>query len=346
MSSVPTKEGLMRWVDETAAADGLDCRETLLLTKFAAYADADMCSWAKIATLERQARSSERKVRLMLRDFEAAGYIRRTGRTHTLEDSGREVPIYAWDGYLDEVKGRVSRALPTGAPCAPETTLGGTDDTATGAQGVPLYKNPLEPTSPDGEGARAREALFERLEAAYPKRGLGFTNRGRARSAFDGLADEGLDLEKLIRAAKGYAEDAKGKRGDQGLDYWLVDRKYRGWWPEAQLPFDDAKPSEGGAAHAGAAGWDDQQLWAKVNARLASALTQSEYGSYIRPAFLGERSGLLFVVALTGIARDWMARSCWRRVAAWWSETDPAKRPLTLVSKAEFEAALSREGVN
>jgi hypothetical protein len=35
----------------------------------------------------------------------------------------------------------------------------------------------------------------------------------------------------------------------------------------------------------------------------------------------------------------------WRRVSDWWRAADSAGRTLTLMSKIEFEAALSREGV-
>jgi chromosomal replication initiator protein len=55
----------------------------------------------------------------------------------------------------------------------------------------------------------------------------------------------------------------------------------------------------------------------------------------------------LHLVALTGHARDWIKARCWRRICNFWAEADAAKRPLSLVSKHEFEALLQRrtEGV-
>lgn len=238
---VPTKEALMRWVDDVAERDDLDAREALLLTKFAAYADADFTSWAKIETLMRQGRSGERKVQYMLRDFEARGYIRRTGRMHALEGSGREVPIYVWCGFLGDFQ-----AEGTGAQRAPERAQGCTDGGGTGAQGVHPQIEPIEPTSPDGEGARAQasgkeedfERVFVQLEAAFPSLGLAATFRDRAKVALRSVLAEGVPGEALVAAAGRYAADKAWKRKDLGLDHWLHDRRFRHWLPQPELALD------------------------------------------------------------------------------------------------------------
>src|SRR4051812_20278594 len=118
MSMLPTKEGLMKWVDDYAAIHDLGPREALIMSKFAAYADADMIGWAKISTLAQQGRSGERKVQYFLRELEVAGVIRRTGDTHRLKDSTRSVPLYEWVGYLESLRGEApisARRAPIGA---------------------------------------------------------------------------------------------------------------------------------------------------------------------------------------------------------------------------------------
>lgn len=332
---IPTKEALMRWVDDVAERDGLDCRETLLLTKFAAYAAADMTSWAKVDTLQRQSRSSERKVQYMLRDFEARGYIRRTGRAHTLE-SGREAPLYVWAGFLEDFAGEGS----TGAPGAPERALGCTDEGVTGAQGVHPQIEPIEPSysspSPDGEGeerARAREAVFLALERAFGKAGLGCTNRDRARAVLWRRLDEGWDASDLIAAAKAYEADRTFKRkGELGLDHWLHDLRFRRWLPDPQLPL--AAPAEAQA---------ETGPWLVTMAALQDRLGAERFGTWLSRAALGQIGEALYVVAWSGVARDWIRNNCWEALtAAWAAQEGSAGRPLTLIAKADFEALVRR----
>jgi hypothetical protein len=336
MSTLPTKEGLMKWVDDVAVELDLDPRATLVLTKFASYADASAQSWAAVKTLARQGRSSERKIQYLLRDFEAAGLIRKTGEMHRLPDSTREVPMYEFMGYLESLAAPASM----GARRAPIEGHGCTDGGGMGAQGVHPHNEPIEHTPSDEGDARAREAVFGRVEAAYPKRGLGFTNRPRALAAFLTLIGQGVDGEKLVAAAAAFALDRAGKATDQSLEFWLSDGKYRGWWPEARA--DEAVPAVSATPERLAAPDADCAVWRTVDAAACAALTESEYGSYLRRSFLALAGGQLLVVAATGVARDWIAQRCWRRIEGWWAAADAAKRPLKLVSKLEFEA-LSRQ---
>jgi hypothetical protein len=215
-----------------------------------------------------------------------------------------------------------------------------------GAHTVHPHNEQIEQTPSDEGDAGAREGLFERLEEAYPKRGLGFTNRGRARIEFWKLLDGGVEAEALIAAAARYAADRTVKRADLGLDYWLADRKYRGWQaagPVAGQVVAAANPSIAApAAVIDAAGEADQRLWAGVLAHLKNTLEAGDYVSYASRLALAERSGQLFAVAWSGLARDWLSRRCWTLIEKHWAGADDRGRSLVLTSKSEFEAAAMR----
>ncbi len=69
------------------------------------------------------------------------------------------------------------------------------------------------------------------------------------------------------------------------------------------------------------------------------------FGSWIAPAALREgQAGDVVVVTPTGIARDWIRRSAWRRVSELWAANDPTSRRLDLKSRLEFEAAHGTSG--
>lgn len=340
MSAAPNmKTRLYQWVDDQQQ---LGPREALILTKMAAYADADGCAWSKVATLAYESRSSERTVHYVLRKFEADGLIRDTGRKHRLDGTTRDVPIYQ---LAPEVEGLGMRgSIPAKAAGVPV-------DGCKSGGGIPairLQTQEIMEFTPSDEGdASARDRLFERLEAAYPKRGLGFTNRGRARSELWALLDAGLDGELLVRAAVAYAADRSVKRADQGLDHWLADGKYRGWWPEPQLALDPGvkAATEGLGEHA--APEADQAVWRAVLDQLAEALPGGDFVNYVRPAALGVVGGALHVVALTGYGREQIKARIWRRLTTTWAEADAQARPLTLVSRHDFEALVRQsEGVS
>lgn len=235
----------MRWVDDTADALNFGPREALLLTKLASYADAAMEVWAAIATLMRQSRSSERKVQYMLREFEGRGLIRKTGRMHRISGTTRDVPIYLFAAFLEDLE-----AESMGARGAPIDADGCTEAGGMGAQGVHPHNELIELTTSSEVDARAtREALFGRLEDAVPKACLGNTDRDRARQNLFALLDEGLDGEAIIAAATAWAADKAAKRKDIGLHYWLYDRRFRQWLP-------DATPPSGAAEAAPASAFD------------------------------------------------------------------------------------------
>jgi chromosomal replication initiator protein len=86
-------------------------------------------------------------------------------------------------------------------------------------------------------------------------------------------------------------------------------------------------------------------VWNKVCVVLKRELGDAAFGSWIAPAALREgQAGDVVVVTPTGIARDWIRRSAWRRVSELWAANDPTARRLDLKSRLEFEAANGASG--
>jgi hypothetical protein len=224
---------LLAWVEDYADREGLDAQRALFLDKFARFADAAMESWSKVDTLTRLCRCSERMLQKMREEMVAAGVLELTGRFHTLEDSGRKVPLYRWKLFLDELADGAVSPAPSGARGAPETPARVHETEATGAQGVHPQIEPREPT-PSDEGetrAREREALLSRIEAAVDRASLGHTIRDQALAALGEVLAEGFDGEALVAAAAAWKADPAFKRKDLGLQYWLRDRRFRRWLP-------------------------------------------------------------------------------------------------------------------
>ncbi|KRA56105.1 chromosomal replication initiation protein [Caulobacter sp. Root655] len=86
-------------------------------------------------------------------------------------------------------------------------------------------------------------------------------------------------------------------------------------------------------------------VWNKVCVVLKRELGDAAFGSWIAPAVLREgqaregQTGDVVLVTPTGIARDWIRRSAWRRVSELWAANDATSRRLELKSRLEFEAA-------
>ncbi len=81
-------------------------------------------------------------------------------------------------------------------------------------------------------------------------------------------------------------------------------------------------------------------VWSKVCVALKRELGDAAFGSWIAPAMLREAaSGDIVVVTSTGIARDWIRRSAWRRIGELWAASDATGRRIDLKSRLEFEAA-------
>src|SRR6188768_918436 len=86
-------------------------------------------------------------------------------------------------------------------------------------------------------------------------------------------------------------------------------------------------------------------VWGKVCTVLKRELGDAAFGSWIAPAVLREgQAGDVVVVTPTGIARDWIRRSAWRRVSELWAANDSTSRRLDLKSRLEFEAVNGASG--
>jgi len=87
-------------------------------------------------------------------------------------------------------------------------------------------------------------------------------------------------------------------------------------------------------------------VWSKVCVALKRELGDAAFGSWIAPAMLREAAtGDVVLVTPTGIARDWVRRSAWRRIGELWAANDPTSRRIDLKSRLEFEAAQVGSGV-
>ncbi|OYX03912.1 MAG: chromosomal replication initiation protein DnaA [Caulobacter vibrioides] len=81
-------------------------------------------------------------------------------------------------------------------------------------------------------------------------------------------------------------------------------------------------------------------VWSKVCVALKRELGDAAFGSWIAPAMLREAAtGDVVLVTSTGIARDWIRRSAWRRIGELWAAHDATGRRIDLKSRLEFEAA-------
>lgn len=79
-------------------------------------------------------------------------------------------------------------------------------------------------------------------------------------------------------------------------------------------------------------------VWTKTCQALRRELGEATFGSWLGQASLRERGEDVFLVAATGVARDWIRRHAWRRIGELWAQNDPMGRRLDLKSRMEFEA--------
>lgn len=232
MSVGATKEKLLAWAQgvETCGERRMDPAGGFMLYKLAQFADAECCAWSAVSTLAAAVRVSERTVQYRMREFEAAGLIRRTGRVHQIETKAgvRELPIYQ---LAPAVEGLGFTAC-SGAASAPQDGASGAKSGAFGCKSLHPIIEPIEPnseTNVSSAGEGAREALFDEVQGAFHPRGLGFTHLDRARAHLWRLLDDGLDGAVLVRAAAAYTADRTVKNRDVGLDAWLANGRWRAW---------------------------------------------------------------------------------------------------------------------
>jgi len=80
-------------------------------------------------------------------------------------------------------------------------------------------------------------------------------------------------------------------------------------------------------------------VWTKTCQVLRRELGEATFGSWLGQAALRESGDEVFLVAATGVARDWIRRHAWRRIGELWAENDPLGRRLDLKSRMEVDAA-------
>src|SRR6202012_5428096 len=80
-------------------------------------------------------------------------------------------------------------------------------------------------------------------------------------------------------------------------------------------------------------------VWTKACVALKSELGEGAFGSWVAQAAVREDAdGSLVLVTQTGIARDWIRRNAWRRIAELWAQHDPQGRAIELKSRFELDA--------
>lgn len=80
-------------------------------------------------------------------------------------------------------------------------------------------------------------------------------------------------------------------------------------------------------------------VWTKTCQVLKRELGEATFGSWLGQAALRESGDEVYLVAATGVARDWIRRHAWRRIGELWAQNDPLGRRLDLKSKMEVESA-------
>ena len=79
-------------------------------------------------------------------------------------------------------------------------------------------------------------------------------------------------------------------------------------------------------------------VWTKACVALKSELGEGAFGSWVAQAAVREgEDGSLVLVTQTGIARDWIRRNAWRRIAELWAQHDPQGRAIELKSRFELD---------
>jgi len=86
-------------------------------------------------------------------------------------------------------------------------------------------------------------------------------------------------------------------------------------------------------------------VWTKACAALKNELGEGAFGSWVAQAAVREgEDGSLVLVTQTGIARDWIRRNAWRRIAELWAQHDPQGRAIELKSRFELDADATHGG--
>lgn len=224
----------------------------LLLFILAEYAGADGVCFPSQETLSSRSRLSVRAVRDNLALLVGQGLIvteRRARKDGSRASDAIRLLYYVPEQPAERPRPQRKEQPAKSAGCELSTALGDSNaetaidnrqispvDNRQISQGQPAMIAGLTSFEPVTEAitsdARAVEDCLTAIEAAYPRKGLGWSNRHAARLALEGLADEGFDIGLLPAAAARYAADpllAKREYGPVKLERWLSEGRYRGW---------------------------------------------------------------------------------------------------------------------
>jgi chromosomal replication initiator protein len=93
----------------------------------------------------------------------------------------------------------------------------------------------------------------------------------------------------------------------------------------------------GGFAQMAATDAHADAVWARICLSLRRELGEATFGSWLGHAALREGDEEVYVVAATGVARDWIRRYAWRRIGELWAQNDPLGRRVDLKSRMEYD---------
>lgn len=279
LRAAPDKLELIRWADSRRE---IDLESKVILQKLAFFTEGDGRTWRKVADLAADANCSIRTVHTRLRRLEEGGYIKQSGEVHRLRNSTRSVPKYVLQPTFEAEEAAESM-------CANSAYIGSACmqvETGMCATGCTCKETQESSEVSDETSSRARESLskldevYRGIEAAYPVKGLGWTDPAMARAALADVVGQGVSGAELIAAAAAYAADPVLKRRDFGpvsLQRWLSEGRYRGWLGA------DVEPAEA-CAWAGPADLRAAVVAAKGEAFVRALLDPAEVeGGTVRP---------------------------------------------------------------
>lgn len=172
-----------------------------------------------------------------------------------------------------------------------------------------------------------------------PARLLAVSDQRAMRAELDGLADGGVDVGLLAGCMGRWAVDPLfvSRKVPVPGERWLSS----GMW-EGSLAA--AEPEAGSAAAMPAmppgCGEPVTAAWMTTMAAVQAAVGETAFGSYLARAVLGQIGPDFYLVAATGVARDWIEARCWSLIAETWGRTGCAEVRLFLATKMQFETLL------
>jgi len=329
------KADLYKWANDQQQ---LDMRSKALLKEMVGLAQADGSVWFLVPDMAYACNCVDRTIQLILRKLQAALLIELTDETHRLKNSTRSVPVYRLlpEGFFGASMGEILSPIEP-ARVKSEASMGETGFHPQGQQGHQERADALS------AGARERDALFDAIVMAADPALLLFADLEAARASLDGLAEQGLPVDRLPQVLRFMAADPefRSRKHPPQLHTWLARGMWRGWLAKLDAAAGPAEPEAGPAAICSA---DDgaTAAWIGAMAEMQTKMGATSFGSWLARAALGQVGETFYVVAWTSVAREWLAQHRWADLQAAWARRDG--RPLELVDRRQFEALKRRQG--